>query len=286
MQVLIIGCGYLGRRAGGLWRDAGHAVSVLTRSATRAAEWRQAGLTPYIGDVLLPDSLAALPAADVLLYAVGYDRSAGADKRQVYVDGLRHTLAAVGRRVGRVIYISSSSVYGQTDGEWVDETSPTNPGTEGGEICLAAEEVLRSFSDQHARPHCILRLTGIYGPGRLLAKAETLRQGLALSGSPEAWLNLIHVADAARICVAAADHPQPEPLYLVTDDEPVTRGAYYSELARLVEAPPPRFDSAQTPRHGQGLNKRCRNRLLKMSLGLKLDYPSIREGLPASLRDE
>ena len=286
MHVLILGCGYLGRRAADLWRGAGHAVSILTRSAARAAALRQAGWQPYVGDVLDADSLAALPDADVLLYAVGYDRGAGVDKRQVYVEGLRHALETVGRRAGRILYVSSSSVYGQAAGEWIDETSPTVPGTEGGEICLAAEQVLREFSNGFAGPCCVLRLTGIYGPGRLLAKTETLRQGLPLSGSPDAWLNLIHVADAARICVTAAGHPQPEPLYLVTDDRPVQRGEYYAELARLLDAPPPRFDPAETPRHGQGLNKRCRNALLKASLGIALTYPTIQEGLPASLQVE
>jgi nucleoside-diphosphate-sugar epimerase len=129
----------------------------------------------------------------------------------------------------------------------------------------------------------ILRLTGIYGPDRVLTRVAALRDGLPLAGSPDAWLNLIHVDDAAAAVVAAARQPQPEPLYLVTDDRPCTRGEYYTELSRLVNAPPPTFDPAQVPRHGQGLNKRCRNQRIKRSLGLQWQCPTFVEGLRASL---
>lgn len=283
MRVLIIGCGYIGRRAAARWIAAGHEVTALTRSPERAAELARAGLRTVVGDVLDTRSLAALPAADVLLYAVGYDRTAGQDKRTVYVEGLRQVLHAVQERVGRCIYVSSSSVYGQDAGEWVDETSPTEPQTEGGRICLAAEEVVLRSPLGLADRSCILRLSGIYGPDRLLAKVDALRQGTPLAGSPEAWLNLIHVDDAAAAASAAAESPAPQPLYLVSDDRPVTRGEYYAQLASLVSAPTPRFDPTQSPRHGTGLNKRCCAQLVKDSLGMEWNYPTLAEGLPACL---
>lgn len=300
MHALIVGCGYLGQRVAARWLAAGHAVSALTRSSARADAWRRDGLTPLIGDVLSPRSLTSLPACDVVLYAVGYDRTAGVDKRAVYVEGLRNVLDAVAERTQRLIYISSSSVYGQDAGEWVDEASPTEPKTEGGRICLQAEGVLRSSPLAAAGRAVILRLTGIYGPDRLLTRVESLRQGTPLAGSPEAWLNLIHVDDAASAVVAAAAHSSREQVagtlpasvvgtahstevYLVTDDRPVTRGEYYSELARLVGAPRPSFDATQTPRHGTGLNKQCRSRHVKQNLVTAWRYPTIAEGLLASL---
>lgn len=285
MNVLIVGCGYLGLRAARRWLAAGCSVTALTRSAQRAEELERQGIAPVIGDVLQPSTLAGLPRADVLLYAVGFDRGAGVSKERVYIEGLRHVLQTMTTRVGRIVYVSSSSVYGQEGGEWVDEHSPTHPRSEGGRICLAAEQVLREALAASAASGCILRLTGLYGPGRLLARREALQQGTPLAGSPQAWLNLIHVEDAAEAAVAAADRPAPEPIYLVTDDRPVTRGEYFSRLAELCGAPPPRFDPAQTPRHGPGLNKRCRNERLRTSLGVSLRYPTLEEGLPASVGD-
>jgi nucleoside-diphosphate-sugar epimerase len=288
MNVLIVGCGYLGKRAARRWLAVGHTVTALTRSAQRAAVLEREGIAPRVGDVLAPASLSVLPAADVLLYAVGYDRAAEVSKERVYVEGLRNVLRVAARRVGRIVYISSSSVYGQHEGEWVDEHSPTVPHSEGGRICLRAEQVLSETLAASSCSGCLLRLTGLYGPDRLLARLETLRQGKPLVGSPEAWLNLVHVEDAVSTVLAVAEHPTPEPIYLVTDDRPVTRGEYFSRLAALCGAPPPRFDPGQTPRHGQGLNKRCRNDLLKRSLGVTLRFPTLEEGLPAAVsgRDE
>lgn len=283
MNVLIVGCGYLGVRAARRWLSAGCTVTALTRSAQRAAELERRGIASVVGDVLQPSTLTGLPRADVLLYAVGFDRNAGVSKEQVYVEGLRNVLREMTPRIGRIVYVSSSSVYGQDGGEWVDEHSPTQPQSEGGRICLAAEQVLREALAAHSLSGCILRLTGLYGPGRLLARRESLQQGTPLAGSEQAWLNLIHVEDAAEAAVAAAGCPSPEPIYLVTDDRPVTRGEYFSRLAALCGAPPPQFDPAQMPRHGRGLNKRCRNERLKTLLGASLRYPTLEQGLPAAV---
>jgi nucleoside-diphosphate-sugar epimerase len=281
MQALIIGCGYLGRRIADRWIERGDRVAALTRSFVRASEWKDHGLDAVVGDVLAPETLKALPAADVLLYAVGFDRAAGVDKRSVYVNGLRNVLAATAARIPRVVYISSSSVYGQSQGEWIDEASPAEPQSEGGRICLEAEHVLTEAAAQSDTTACILRLTGIYGPDRILARAAALRQGTPLAGRADAWLNLIHVDDAASAAMAAADHPNPDPLYLVTDDRPVTRQEYFSRLAERIGAPLPSFDPSQQPRHGAGLNKRCHNARMKGSLGVSLQYPTFDEGLRA-----
>jgi nucleoside-diphosphate-sugar epimerase len=279
MNLLVVGCGYLGRRVAELCLSGGGSVTALTRSSSRAAEFRTAGIEPIVGDVLDPASLSQLPASDVLVHAVGYDPTAGVGKREVFVEGLRNVLTTAGARAGRVIIVSSSSVYGQSRGEWVDEDSPTLPQSDGGRICLAAEDVVREYASTSRVCSVILRLSGIYGPGRWLAKAEALRRGEPLAGSGDAWLNLTHVEDAARAVLAAAEHPTPHSLYLVTDDRPVRRSEYYERLAQLHAAPPPTFDSREPPRHGQGLNKRCSNARLMSQLGLVWKYPTFEEGL-------
>ena len=267
-----------------MWLEQGHAVSALTRSSTRAAELASAGIDPVVGDVTASTTLAALPAADVLLFAVGFDRSAAPSKQQVYVEGLQSTLRAMEGRVGRVVYVSSTSVYGQSDGSWVDEDSPTEPASEGGRICLEAESVVREWSEQTGASTLVLRLAGIYGPGRLLAKVDALRRGEPMSGRPDAWLNLIHVDDAARIIAAYSQSPHTGTV-LLCDDEPATRTAFYGRLAELLHAPLPRFDESLPAGRTEGLNKRCRNaRLLRDGVSV-LTYPSYSVGLAASLSD-
>ncbi len=291
MHKLIVGCGYLGRRVAAAWLQAGHSVTALTRSANNAVELSRLGITPVIGDVCDPKSLAALPVVQSVLFAVGYDRSSGHTQRDVYVEGLRHVLDQVAGRCERLIYISSSSVYGQSLGEWVDESSPCEPVQSGGQCCLAAEELIRATfpiladTAAAARPLAnVLRLSGIYGPGRLLARVESLRAGEPLAGRGDAWLNLIHVDDAVGAVLACERQGQPGETYLVTDDRPLRRDEYYSQLARWVVAPPPMFLDDQPAKRGSGgLNKRCSNGKARAQLGLTLRFPSFIAGLPHAL---
>ena len=280
MRKLIIGCGYLGRRVADLWRSEGHDVTVLTRSVERAGQFASDGIACVVGDVLDPASLRWLPAAETVLLAVGFDRAGPHSKRAVYVDGLVNVLTEVAPRCGRAIYVSSTSVYGQTDGSCVDEASATEPIEENGRICLEAERlghVAESRSDSRG---VVLRLAGIYGPGRLLTRIDQLRSGTPLSGNPEAWLNLIHVDDAARAVLAAEQRGISGERYLVCDDRPLPRRDYYSALAERAGAPPVRFaELADDAPERRSLNKRCVNRRLREELQVELQYPTVIDGL-------
>ncbi|MCE9561047.1 MAG: NAD-dependent epimerase/dehydratase family protein [Planctomycetes bacterium] len=303
MPSLIIGCGYLGRRVAARWLAAGRPVAALTRrnSDTLTA----LGITPVIGDVLDPVSLQNLPAASTVLYAVGMDRSAGKCMRSVYVEGLGHVLDAL-PKCERFIYVSSTGVYGQTDGELVDESSATEPLEESGRVVLEAERLLRS-----RRPDAIiLRFAGIYGPNRLLRKQPILN-GEPLVGDADRWLNLIHVDDGADAVLAAEAAgnltPQPPSLrrkgeqdlaplplgeglgrglaslstFNIADDEAPTRRAFYTLLAELLAAVPAKFD--QRPEPGTA-NRRISNRTARGLLRWSPRYPSYREGLPDAVR--
>jgi nucleoside-diphosphate-sugar epimerase len=285
MRKLIIGCGYLGHRIAAAWLADGHEVSALTRSPRHAEKLQAAGITPIIGDVTAPATLSKLPAADTLLFAVGFDRTAGLSQRTVYVDGLTNVLQEVRDRIGKLIYISSSSVYGQQDGEWIDEASPTLPSTSSGQVCLQAEQVVREFfpsKSQCTEPAAVvLRLSGIYGPKRLLRRIEAVRSQEPVAGDPRAWLNLIHVDDAVAAVRATAIKAEHGSTYLVSDDRPVSRQEYFDRLAALVGAHPPVFDplSANGLRVS-GLGKRCSNRKLCDELGVELQFPTNETGLP------
>ena len=255
------------------------------------------------GDVTEPETLTSLqklPALggtppESLLYAVGFDRTAGPDIHAVYADGLRNVLTALPPSVTRAIYISTTGVYGTAGGGWVDETTPTDPQRDGGKASQAAEEILAAHPV--GKRSAILRLAGIYGPGRV-PYLDKLRAGEPIAAPSEGWLNLIHVDDAARIVVAvdrwlaeraASDGPH---VFCVSDGSPVVRGEYYAEAARLIGAPLPRFTApaADSPAAARaGADRRVSNaklRELMAAAGLAFEYPSHREGLAQILHSE
>lgn len=285
MSKLIFGCGYLGLRVAIRWRDEGHDVVAVTRSANRAAQFRELGLRPLVADLMQPESLSDLPRASSILCAVGFDRHAAVSLRDVYVSGLRNVLDAL-PRCDRLLYISSTGVYGQNDGGWVDEHSPCLPTREGGRACLAAEQLLAEHP--LGERSIVLRLAGIYGPGRV-PRREELRAGQPLAAPTDGYLNLIHVDDAVSVVLAAEEKAAPPRTYLVADGSPVTRREYYYELARLYGAPEPRFASAPSDspaaQRAAG-DKRICNTRMRDELGIGLRFPSFREGLVAILAAE
>jgi nucleoside-diphosphate-sugar epimerase len=288
MANLIFGCGYLGRRVAKLWRLQGQEVVAVTRSPAKAETFRQEGITPLVADLTQPATLASigeLAGIDTILFAVGYDRTAKVPLREVYVDGLAAVLQALPPAIGRFIYISSTGVYGQGSGDWVDENSACQPTREGGQACLAAEQLL--VKSPVAAQTVALRLAGIYGPDRI-PRAKDLQAGAAIPAPSQGYLNLIHVDDAARIVLLAEQRATPPKLYCVSDGHPALRSEYYAELARLLNAPPPKFidppgDSPAAQRASG--DKRVANARLLADLQPELLYPSFREGLAAIVRD-
>jgi nucleoside-diphosphate-sugar epimerase len=283
MTRLIFGCGYLGERVARRWREAGDDVFIVTRSEAKARAFEQNGYQSLVADVTRPESLVSLPAAKTVLFAVGFDRAAGGSIEEVYAGGMRNVLTALPSSVGRLIYISTTGVYGSAGGDWVDEDTPTDPQRDGGRASLAAEEVLAAspFADRGV----VLRLAGIYGPGRI-PFLEKLRAGEAIPAVSEGYLNLIHVEDAAAVVVAAGQLDRKGQVYCVSDGCPVERGEYYREVARRIGAAPPTFvkPALNSPRAARAeSNRRVKNTRMLAELGLQLQYPDYRSGLAAIL---
>lgn len=290
-EKLILGCGYLGCRVADRWIADEKVVHAVTRSAARADEFRAAGLLPVVADVTNSDSLAALgdlANIDTVLFAVGFDRSVGQPIHEVYVDGLRSTIAALPATIKRFIYISSTGVYGQTDGEWIDETSPCKPTRDGGKACLAAEEVLQNsrFGDRAV----ILRLAGIYGRDRVPRKADLLSNK---SFPTDGHLNLIHVEDAAATVLAAESLAPLPSLYVVSDGTPVLRADYYAELRRLLGVAGEEVTNnsaanaieTSSRKERARADKRIRSDRFRLDLQVALQFANYREGLAAILAD-
>ncbi len=275
---LILGCGYLGLRVAALWRRQNHRVFATTRKPERFDELRTLGVEPVLSDVLERDSLRSLPAVDTLLYCVGLDRAAGHSMRRVYVEGLTYVIDAlmkIRRMPARFMYVSSTSVYGQTDGAEVDESAATEPLEESGRVVLEAERLLR----ERLPTALVLRFAGIYGPNRWL-REKALRAGEPLSGDMNKWLNLIHVEDGAATVLAAEEHGDPGATYNVSDGHPVRRREFYEQLAKHLGAPLPRFVApfADT----ELVNRRIANQKMRKELAVQLRYPSYQYGLSAS----
>ena len=213
-----------------------------------------------------------------MVYCVGFDRTAGADMRTVYVDGLANVLNALDGDAGGVSSTSAARASTPSaDGEEVDETAATEPAAESGRVVLEAERLLRE-----RRPDAvILRFAGIYGPGRLI-REKAVRAGEPLTGDPDQWLNLIHVEDGAAAVAAALERGRPGAVYNVCDDRPVRRRDFYTRMAEVLgrrrRGSCRRAEGAAVDR----VNRRIVNRRMQEELGVALRYPSYVEGLAAS----
>ena len=278
MNALVIGCGEVGGRVARILRDGGHRVFATTRTWSKAARLSGEGLEPIIFDVRVPETFESLPEVDLCIHSLGFDRRSGADRRAVIVEGLRRTLDRLEGRVGRLVASGTIGVYGDHSGDWVDEATAPNPTSDSGRIALDAEGVVATFRARAKVPATVLRLAGLYGPGRIIGRSA-IQAGEPITSAPSAFLNLVHLDDAATAMVAAAQADSPGPLYLVADDRPIRREAYYEELARILAAPPPRFEADER----DSPSRRVSNRRIKDELGFSPRFPDVRDGLRALL---
>ena len=255
-RVLVAGCGYVGSKLAAELTASGHEVFALKRgpSSIDNAENIAADLTVR--------SSLNLPEVDVAFFTAAPSAGVARDEktyRSIYVDGSRNLRDAL-RPATRLIFTSSTAVYGQDDGSEVDESSDTTPESFRGRVVLEAE---RSAD-------VVIRLGGVYGPGRVRA-LERLRRGDARF-APGRYLNLIHRDDAAGALVHLMTLELPEKVYVGVDEEPVDSEAFYQWLAEQTGEPLGRADTTLT-----GKNKRCSSARLIAS-GYRFRYPTFREG--------
>lgn len=288
MRRLIFGCGFLGARVAKLWLERGDHVTSVSRSGGDSHRVMSVSSEVIKADVTQPatlESIAQLDVFDTVLFAVGYDRSSDASIEQVYADGFRNVLSVLPSATGRIIYISTTGVYGGAEGQFVHERTPPNPQRDGGKASLAAEQALRDspLTDRGT----VLRLAGIYGPDRI-PFLQQLKAGEPIAAPQAGHLNLIHVEDAARVVLKVAEMSAPPSLLCVSDGSPVVRADYYREVARLIGAPEPTFT---TPRSGSpraaraASDKKVRSSLISQ-LDIEFKYPDYRAGLAAILGNQ
>jgi nucleoside-diphosphate-sugar epimerase len=267
-NILIVGCGDVGTRLGTQLIAEGHRVAGLKRHPPGIEE----GIRYLKADITNTDSLAGLEADfDQLFYIVSADGRNEASYRAVYQTGLRNVLEKFPGTPW--IFVSSTSVYGQSRGEWVDETSPAEPDSPNARLIREAEEQVLAAH----RGNIVVRFSGIYGPGREhLVRLAASRP--AIQQTPPYYTNRIHRDDCAgalaflfkqRLAGRAL-----EACYLASDDEPAPMWEVVSWLAARQHCPPPVVKAAGD---GAPMNKRCSNARLK-ALGYRFLFSGYREG--------
>lgn len=278
--LMIAGCGDVGSRLGQQLNEEGWRVYGLRRNVAALAQ----GIQPVGGDLQLAECPPDWPREpiDYLVYCAAASQHDEAGYRAAYVDGLRHVLSwlqAHGQRPRRLLFVSSTGVYAQQDGEWVDETSPAQAGAYSGRIMLEAEQV--ALGGELAAT-CV-RLAGIYGPGREWLLNQ-VRQGYRVDSEPPLFGNRIHADDAAGLLAfllrADAAGRELADCYLGVDDQP----APLHEVVDWLRAQLGVQQWSEQDRVRRAGSKRCSNARAR-ALGWQPQYPSYREGYAAILGD-
>jgi nucleoside-diphosphate-sugar epimerase len=282
-SVLIVGCGHVGRRVAVSLHARGQHVTGLVRSTTSAAQLRELGIDALCLD--LDDSVSPMPRSGkfgAVCYLAPPPSTGLQDTRmRGFLESLDKTSPP-----RRIVYISTSAVYGDCRGDWITEEQPLQPATDRGRRRLDAERQLQAWAARHGVEWVILRVPGIYGPGKL--PLERLRKGLPVLREAEApYTNRIHADDLATICVAALDSDHHNTVYNVSDGHPSTMTDYFFRVADAAGLPRPPVVSREEAQQvlSAGMlsflqdSRRMSNQKLLRDLRVTLRYPDLDTGL-------
>ena len=279
MRVLIVGCGYVGLPLGKELIRQGHEVFGLRRRALE--ELRAAGITPLGADISRPDTLKELPCDfDWVINCAASGGGSADEYRQLYLEGNRNLHSWLAERPPRkFVYTSSTSVYAQKDGSLVTEQSPAQPEAPTARVVVETEALLLAAARSQF-PAVILRVAGIYGPGRGHAFQQFLRGEARIEGDGSRYMNMIHREDLTGVILAALERGQPGEIYNAVDNEPVSQFAFFGWLAAELKRPmPPRVAMEEDLGRKRGVtNKRVSNAKLRAELAYPFKYPDFRAG--------
>lgn len=282
-RLLIVGCGDVGMRLIPLLRSR-FRVFALTSQSERLSELRSAGVIPILGNLDNPQSLYRLKGlADIVVHLAPPPMQGSLDQRT-------RNLVAILPRHGRLVYVSTTGVYGDCKGAFFDETRTVAPVNARAERRVDAERVLRRWARHHEGKLSILRVPGIYAADRL--PLERLRQGTpALLDSDDVYTNHIHADDLAQIIALALFRAQPLRVYHTVDDSALKMGDYFDQVATAFKLPrPPRVPRAELSKQVSPMllsfmseSRRLSNQRMKTELGVRLRWPAVSD-LLASLQ--
>jgi nucleoside-diphosphate-sugar epimerase len=282
MHVLIAGCGWLGTAVGRALVARGDRVTGVRRAASARPELLESGIEPLFLDLGDQGASAALPAGVDAIVACQAASGDSVDAyRAAYVEANARLLArARGLRLCAFVYTGSTGVFGQRDGSDVDETTAPLPAGGTAEVLAEAERRVLSAA-RDGVPTRIVRLSGLYGPGRT-GTIDRVRDGvLALGPGDDTWMNFCHLDDAVAAVIVAMDRGRPGAVYHATDARPARRAEVVEWIAARLGMPPPRLEEEGAPRAPgrRGANRRVLGERTRSELALVLAWPSFREGL-------
>ncbi len=271
LNTLIIGCGYLGQALAQSWLGQSIPVTGWVRTETAVPDLNALGVHPFIGDVAsVADWSRIENFFDLVVYCPSSNRGGVEAYRSVFVEGL--CLALQKLPSSQLLFISSTSVYGQDDGSLVDEQSPAEPTSQTSRILREAEEIgFRAGA-------IILRVAGIYGPGRGVLVRKFLDGQAVIEGDGSRWMNQIHRDDVISAIQTLVQHGRRGEVYNICDNVPSSHLEFYQWLANRYQLPLPPFGPPNIHRKRGTTNKRVQNAKLR-SLGWSPQYPDFREGL-------
>jgi nucleoside-diphosphate-sugar epimerase len=284
VRALVVGCGYVGLPLGIELVRRGHEVYGLRRNNER--ELKQCGITPVMADITRWEDFAKIPVPfDWVVNTVSSTKGGVEEYRAVYLDATRYLMDWLAPQpVRQYVYTSSTSVYGQTDGSWVTEESPTEPKNETSQVLVETEQLLLNAARERSFPATILRVAGIYGPERGHLFQQFLRGEAEMSGEGSRLINMVHRDDVVAVIIAVLARGTPGRVYNVADDEPVTQQEFFAWLSVQLDMPmPPRAEDANKIGKRGLTNKRVSNRRLRMELDCELNYPTFRQGYLAEI---
>ncbi|SEH08199.1 SDR family oxidoreductase [Candidatus Venteria ishoeyi] len=292
MNILIIGCGYVGQKLAQQWVQYGEVIALSHRKQSQS-QLQALGIQVLVGDLDVPASLAAaLSGIDLSRFVLAYfappPRQGQTDPR------MAHFLQALQQQStlpSQILLISTTGTYGDCQGDWIDETQPLNPRVDRARRRVDAEQQLQQWSQQQQVPVSIFRVPGIYGPARLPIKR--LQQGLpVLDESIAPYSNRIHVDDLVSACVAVLlQATKQSEIYNICDGTPTTMTDYFNQVADAVGlSRPPSISAelAKTQLSPEMLgylaeSKRIVNHKMCTQLGIQLQYPNLKAGLAACI---
>jgi len=287
-NIFIVGCGYIGGRVARLARDAGYKTTCLVRSTEHGEALEVGGFRAIVGSLDDPAGIRSLEAAagGVLLYSVPPPGGGLFDTRA------RNFCAVLAASAppAKIVYLGATSVYGETRGGMVTEDSPTVPASAMGKRRLDAEAAFQEFGAAHGTAVVILRISGIYGPGRL--PLMQISQGQPLLKEEESGpSNRIHADDLAQVCLAAVEKGEAGAIFNVSDGHPASMTSYFNAAADALGLPrQPQVTLEEARRVMSPLmfsyvseSRVVDNSRMLERLGVILRYPTMAQGLPASV---
>jgi len=284
VRTLIIGCGYVGEVLGQRLIALGHDVTGIRRSSEHNDRLAKFGIRPVNLDITDETEFKKKLDGkyDRIVLAASSSRGGKEAYRKVYGLGSKHVAQWLKTaKAQSVVLISSTSVYGQTNGEWVSENDADTSHNITTNILLEAEHNILDAGPAVA----ILRSSGIYGPGRGHLFLKFMNGTAVIEGDGKRFLNMVHLDDLVESTILALESVGQRGIYNITDDEPVTQLKFFKWLSDTTGRPMPPFVPEPNPstRKRRITNKRVSNKLIKKTFGVSHNYPTFREGLTQEL---